>query len=113
MSDGIPYCADYKHGDTRACTPDCLDFRPATPADLPTPEPTELTVLEGSTWKNKKNGRLYTIIHGDGTNSTNAQDGQVMVTYRRHPTEVPDGGRWYHREIREFVQKFELIEEES
>lgn len=51
-------------------------------------------------WKNKKNGKIYSIENDFIINATNAQDGQVMVLYRN------DEGKLFVRDKAEFLLKF-------
>lgn len=38
----------------------------------------DLVIRPFSTWRNRKTGKLYRVVRN---NATNAQDGQVMVSY--------------------------------
>ena len=54
-------------------------------------------------WRNKKNNHKYAVINYKAINTTNAQDGQIMVIYAK-------GGKTFCREKEEFLSKFELVE---
>lgn len=55
--------------------------------------------------RNKKNLKLYKVLD-EVTNSTNENDGQVMVLYQDLK------GKKYVREKSEFLEKFEKVEDE-
>lgn len=74
-----------------------------------------LEIKAFSTWENKKSGNFYTVIFPVGINTTNGQEGKEIVTY----TNVENfhlflydhemAGPPYHRELNEFVEKFEFV----
>lgn len=55
-------------------------------------------------FKNNKNGGIYTAELFGAINSTNAQDGQVMVVYSKMEEGV--GRSIFVREEKEFYEKF-------
>ena len=57
-------------------------------------------------YRNKKTKKLYVVLF-DAIDATNARDGEPVTIYRpkREPFEV------YVRDTVEFIQKFELVEE--
>lgn len=55
-----------------------------------------------SLWRHKKTGNIYEVSYMEVINCTNAQDGQIMVLYKR-------GGKTFVREINEFKEKFEPV----
>lgn len=74
------------------------------------------SILAGYTstrvFKNKKTGKLY-IVLGAVQNSTNEQDGQHMIRYARLADYLRNCGeifQEYVREIHEFSEKFEPVE---
>lgn len=58
--------------------------------------------MKTEVWRNKKTGVEYTVSKHFVINSTNAQDGQVMVFYT-------NGTDYFVREVKEFNQKFEQV----
>lgn len=52
-------------------------------------------------YKNKKNGKIYTVLAEDIINSTNSNDGQRMILY------TDNNGNLYVREYSEFMVKFD------
>jgi hypothetical protein len=56
-------------------------------------------------FKNKKNGKYYDVIDSC-LNATNANNGQIMIIYQSI-----DGTSKYCREEKEFLEKFEKVEE--
>lgn len=57
-------------------------------------------------FRHKKTGNIYTIID-TAINCTNFQDGQVMVIYKNNNNQI------FVREIKEFNDKFERIEDKE
>lgn len=68
-----------------------------------------MVIERGSNWKNKKNGKSYTVLIPNGINATNDRAGQVMVTLVRSSELANPLAQVYHRAILEFLEKFEEI----
>ena len=61
-------------------------------------------------FQNKKTKKFYKLL-GTVINTTNAQDGQVMFVYVPLKQEEEEINLTFVRERKEFLEKFELIEE--
>lgn len=66
-------------------------------------------------YRHKKTGNLYKAWIFDAINCTNAQDGQVMVIYKRALRTVRSDGEpptspCFVREANEFYEKFERVD---
>ena len=65
-----------------------------------------------TTWqafRHKKTGNLYRAMYSVlVTNATNAQNGQAMILYER----VGEKKQFYVRELNEFLEKFEIVNEQ-
>jgi len=60
--------------------------------------------MEFGEYKHLKTGNIYNVlVETTAINSTNAQDGQVMVLYENKD------GKLFVREITEFNEKFEKV----
>ena len=60
--------------------------------------------MEQLLYRNNKTGNLYRVI-GTVTNTTNAQDGQIMYLYKS-----VNNGMSFVREVEEFKNKFTLLQ---
>lgn len=58
-------------------------------------------------WKNKKNGKSYEVLE-EAIDCTNERDGLEVFIYRP----VDQREKFFVRAKEEFLQKFELLEEE-
>jgi hypothetical protein len=59
-------------------------------------------------YRNKKNGKTYDVLWKNVTDETNVMNKRIVYVY----ADI-DIGKVYVREEREFLEKFELIEEKS
>lgn len=62
-------------------------------------------MMTSTFWKHKKTDNVYVLIF-NALNCTNAQDGQKMVLYRRHNTDINADHEYFVREVNEFKEKF-------
>lgn len=61
-------------------------------------------------FKNKKTGKLYTLLSSNVINTTNSTDGIVMCVYVPKPEEDGDPvDKIFTREVKEFYEKFEVV----
>lgn len=62
--------------------------------------------IDMSRWRNKKNGHIYVVVMSV-INCTNAQDGQLMIVYKREDSD----DLVFCREMKEFYNKFESVDD--
>ena len=84
------------------CPPNCYCRGPEGPCGARQSS----SYLWTGVYRNKKNGKLYTVTD-EAINATNAQDGQQMIAYRS------SDGQLYVREKAEFLAKFDSVEKDD
>ena len=64
-------------------------------------------------YKNKKTGKIYIVMHIEAINTTNKNDGEIMILYQEVIYEKIDdiinNLKIFAREKKEFYEKFEQI----
>lgn len=68
--------------------------------------------MDNGLYRNRKNGRLYRILHR-ALDCTNARDGTPVVVYRPEEAPGPDPALVFVRDEAEFLTKFDAVDERS